>query len=80
MCRVALAPCSPFSVTAELMRDTAVLARERGVLLHTHLCETRDVEDGRLLRVDEESLFHEANRISDRMLSAAERTTGQSCR
>jgi 8-oxoguanine deaminase len=44
MCRVALAPCSPFSVTPELMRATAVLARERSVRLHTHLCETCDEE------------------------------------
>ena len=44
MCRVVLAPCSPFSVTTELLRDTATLARERGVHLHTHLCETRDEE------------------------------------
>ncbi len=44
MCRVALAPCSPFSVTTELLRETAALARERGVGLHTHLCETRDEE------------------------------------
>lgn len=43
-CQVALAPCSPFSVTTELLRDTAVLARERGVRLHTHLCETKDEE------------------------------------
>lgn len=45
MVRIALAPCSPFSVTPELMRDTAALARERGVLLHTHLAETRDEEE-----------------------------------
>lgn len=45
MVRIALAPCSPFSVTRELMRDTAALARERGVLLHTHLAETRDEEE-----------------------------------
>jgi 8-oxoguanine deaminase len=44
MTQVALAPCSPFSVTPELMRDSAVLARERGVRLHTHLCETLDEE------------------------------------
>lgn len=39
MTRVALAPCSPFSVSRELMRDCAVLAREKGVMLHTHLAE-----------------------------------------
>jgi 8-oxoguanine deaminase len=42
MVQIALAPCSPFSVTAQLMRDTARLAEEHGVLLHTHLAETRD--------------------------------------
>ncbi|MBK6467593.1 MAG: 8-oxoguanine deaminase [Rhodobacter sp.] len=39
MCRVGLAPCSPFSVSRELMRDAAVLARDKGVMLHTHLAE-----------------------------------------
>ncbi len=39
MCRVGLAPCSPFSVSRELMRDTAVLARDKRVMLHTHLAE-----------------------------------------
>lgn len=38
--QIALAPCSPFSVTQELMRESAVLARQYGVLLHTHLGET----------------------------------------
>ena len=44
MRQVALAPCSPFSVSAELLRQSAVLAREAGVRLHTHLCETKDEE------------------------------------
>ncbi|KWN97686.1 8-oxoguanine deaminase [Burkholderia ubonensis] len=39
MLRVVVAPCSPFSVSRELMRDAAVLAREHGVSLHTHLAE-----------------------------------------
>ena len=42
MCQIALAPCSPFSVTRELMRETARIARSHGVKLHTHLGETRD--------------------------------------
>ncbi|GAA3698276.1 8-oxoguanine deaminase [Gordonia hankookensis] len=42
MSRVALAPCSPFSVTAELMSDTAALAESRDVRLHTHLAEDHD--------------------------------------
>ncbi|MGY4706537.1 8-oxoguanine deaminase [Candidatus Bipolaricaulota sp. J31] len=45
MTRIALAPCSPFSVTPELMRGTAELARKHGVLLHTHLAETLDEEE-----------------------------------
>lgn len=45
MCRVALAPCAPFSVTEELLRETAALARSKGVLLHTHLAETLDEEN-----------------------------------
>ncbi|MFC9688156.1 8-oxoguanine deaminase [Kribbella sp. NPDC056951] len=42
MLRIAVAPCSPFSVSAELMRESAVLARSKGVRLHTHLAETTD--------------------------------------
>jgi cytosine/adenosine deaminase-related metal-dependent hydrolase len=42
MVQVALAPCSPFSVTPELMRDTAELAERLDVRLHTHLAEDRD--------------------------------------
>jgi cytosine/adenosine deaminase-related metal-dependent hydrolase len=44
MKRVVLAPCSPFSVTTDLMRESATLARQRTVTLHTHLAETRDEE------------------------------------
>ena len=44
MRRAALAPCSPFSVSADLMRESAALARSAGVRLHTHLCETLDEE------------------------------------
>ena len=45
MHKIVLAPCSPFSVTKELMRDSARLARKYGVRLHTHLAETRDEND-----------------------------------
>ncbi len=39
MVRVGVAPCSPFSVSRELMRDAAILARDKGVMMHTHLAE-----------------------------------------
>jgi cytosine/adenosine deaminase-related metal-dependent hydrolase len=42
MVRIAAAPCSPFSVTSRLMRESAELARRAGVRLHTHLAETRE--------------------------------------
>jgi 8-oxoguanine deaminase len=42
MCRIVLAPCSPFSVSRDLMRETAVLARELRVSMHTHLAENDD--------------------------------------
>tara|TARA_R110002110_G_scaffold106423_26_gene266865 strand:+ start:2614 stop:3954 length:1341 start_codon:yes stop_codon:yes gene_type:complete len=42
MCRVGLAPCSPFSVSLDLMRDAALLARDKGVMLHTHLAENQE--------------------------------------
>ena len=45
MLRIAVAPCSPFSVTERLMSEAAELARRKGVRLHTHLAETDDEED-----------------------------------
>ncbi len=45
MCRVVIAPCSPFSVSADLMRSSAQLARSYGVRLHTHVAETLDEEE-----------------------------------
>lgn len=44
MLRIVVAPCSPFSVTPDLMRDSAALARSYGVHMHTHLAETLDEE------------------------------------
>ena len=51
MRQVVLAPCSPFSVSAELLRQSAKLARQYKVRLHTHLCETKDEEQYTLERV-----------------------------
>ncbi len=45
MVQIALAPCSPFSVTTQLMKQTAALAKSKDVLLHTHLAETEDEND-----------------------------------
>ena len=42
MLRVGVAPCSPFSVSRELMRDAAVLARDKSVMMHTHLAENNE--------------------------------------
>lgn len=50
MHQVALAPCSPFSVTGELLKESAVLARKLNVRLHTHLAETMDEENYTLER------------------------------
>jgi len=44
MLRLVVSPCSPFSVTSELMESSAALARKHGVQMHTHLAETRDEE------------------------------------
>lgn len=45
MTRIALAPCSPFSITTELLKLTAEMALKWGVRMHTHLAETKDEED-----------------------------------
>ena len=45
MLQIAVAPCSPFSVTSKLMSEAAILARRKGVRLHTHLAETDDEEE-----------------------------------
>ena len=45
MTRLAVAPCSPFTVSRELMVESAALARDKGVRLHTHLAETVDEEE-----------------------------------
>ncbi len=45
MLRIGVAPCSPFSVTGDLLKLAAELARAKGVRMHTHLCETLDEED-----------------------------------
>ena len=58
MTRVVLAPCSPFSVTSDLMTATAELARELRVGMHTHLAETADEEDFCLSRFDRRPVEH----------------------
>ncbi len=45
MLRISLAPCSPFSITTELLKETVRFAREKGLRAHTHLAETKDEED-----------------------------------
>jgi 8-oxoguanine deaminase len=56
--QIALAPCSPFSVTQDLMRDSAVLARKHGVLLHTHLGETEDENEFCIAQFGKRPLDH----------------------
>lgn len=58
LCQVALAPCSPFSVSAELLRDSALLARKLGVRLHTHLGETFDEQKYCLATYGKRPLAH----------------------
>jgi len=53
MLRISLAPCSPFSVTAESMRKTVEIAEKYGLQIHTHLAETHDEEDFCIKRVGE---------------------------
>jgi cytosine/adenosine deaminase-related metal-dependent hydrolase len=91
MLRVVLAPCSPFSVTDGLLRDSARLAREHGVRLHTHLCETADEEVYTLAQhgmrpidymdslgwVDEDVWFAHAVKVNDTEIATlAHRRTG----
>lgn len=45
MTQIALAPCSPFSVTTDLMKETARISEQENVMMHTHLCETLDEEE-----------------------------------
>ncbi|GLT14237.1 8-oxoguanine deaminase [Vibrio algivorus] len=45
MTQIALAPCSPFSVTTDLMKETSRIAHQENVMMHTHLCETIDEEE-----------------------------------
>ena len=45
MCRISLAPCSPFSVTGEQMKEVADFARDNNLMIHTHLAETIDEEN-----------------------------------
>lgn len=69
MVQIALAPCSPFSVTASLMRRTAELAAKLDVRLHTHLAETRDENAFCLEKFGHRPLDHleECGWLSDRV-------------
>lgn len=69
MAQIALAPCSPFSVTASLMRRTAELAAKLDVRLHTHLAETRDENAFCLAKFGHRPLDHleECGWLSDRV-------------
>ena len=58
MTRVVLAPCSPFSVTTDLMKETADLARDLDVTMHTHLAETADEEEFCVTRFDRRPVGH----------------------
>ncbi len=58
MCMLALAPCSPFSASADLYRESASLARQYKVRLHTHLCETIDEENYTLEKFNKRPLSY----------------------
>ncbi|GII76108.1 8-oxoguanine deaminase [Sphaerisporangium rufum] len=60
MLRIAVAPCSPFSVSTDLMTESAALARAAGVRLHTHLCETVDEEEHCLAQLGRRPVDHMA--------------------
>jgi cytosine/adenosine deaminase-related metal-dependent hydrolase len=93
MLRIVLAPCSPFSVTDQLLRDSATLARARGIRLHTHLCETIDEEDFTLSRhgvrpidymrrlewVDDDVWFAHAVHVNDPEIALLARTGAGVC-
>ena len=61
MNQIAFAPCSPFSVSSDLLRESAILARSLGVRLHTHLAETLDEEKYTLERYKVRPLEYMAN-------------------
>lgn len=61
MRQIALAPCSPFSVSSDLLKESAILARSLGVRLHTHLAETLDEEKYTLERFGVRPLEYMAN-------------------
>jgi len=61
MRQIALAPCSPFSVSSDLLKESAILARSLGVRLHTHLAETLDEEKYTLDRFGVRPLEYMAN-------------------
>jgi cytosine/adenosine deaminase-related metal-dependent hydrolase len=61
MRQIALAPCSPFSVSSELLKESAILARSLGVRLHTHLAETLDEEKYTIERYGIRPLEYMAN-------------------
>ncbi|MBX9945195.1 MAG: 8-oxoguanine deaminase [Reyranella sp.] len=93
MTQIVLAPCSPFSVSPELMKQSAVLARRHGVRLHTHLCETLDEERYTLERykmrpvdymrsldwVDKDVWYAHAIHVNDAEIAEFTRTGAGAC-